>query len=667
MRRIVHVAGIVAVALLGFACNKDVIPPQVPRIPNLISPTNSSVGQQTSLTFSWESCTCAKSYSVQISTSSAFTTVIPNQADLTASTTTVSGLSGSTTYYWQVNSANSAGSSAWSSVWTFTTQSGLPSPVLGTPANGSTGLPTTVALGWGAVSGASTYGIQVSTASNFSTTVSSQLGYAPTADTIGGLANGTTYYWEVNATDSAGTGGWSAVWSFTTVSNQSTSSPVQGSPANGATILQTSVALGWGTVNGALSYGVQVSTVSTFATTVYSQLGLTPSTDTIGGLVNGTTYYWEVNGTTAGGTSAWSGVWSFTVVINQTSPPAAPTTSVPSNGAINQPTSIILSWGSGSNATSYSIRVSTGAAFATTIVYQQGLTVPTIIINGLSDSATYYWQVTASNNVGSSSWSGVWSFSTTVIPLPPMVILVAATFQMGSSDAVYDSGAQPAHLVTLSSSYYMDQTEVTQASFQQFMGFNPSGFGPGPNLPVETVTWFDAVLYCNARSKAAGYDSVYSYTSKTTSGNSCTGLAGLAIDYTQHGFRLPTEAEWEYACRGGTTTAYYWGNDSSLVTLSQYAWDTANSGGTTQTVGTKLPNAFGLYDMSGNVWEWCNDWYGDYGPAQQIDPTGPASGSHRVLRAGSWWDNAKFERSAFRFSDVPSLLYSNYGFRCVRR
>jgi formylglycine-generating enzyme required for sulfatase activity len=569
MRRILHIAGIAAIAALGFGCNKNIIPPQVPRIPNLISPANNVVNQQTTLTLTWESCTCAKSYSLQVSTSSAFSTVIPNQADLTTASGSISGLAGNTTYYWQVNASNEAGSSAWSAMWTFTTTS-------------------------------------------------------------------------------------------------SQSVPALGSPANGAIEQQTTVALSWGAVGGGLSYGIQVSTASNFATTISNQPGLTSTSDTISGLVNGATYYWRANATDASGTGPWSNAWSFTIQINQSTVPVSPINGSP-NGATNQPTSLIISWGADSNATTYDLRISTAANFATTVLYQAGLATPTIVINGLADSMTYYWQVDASNAAGTSSWSGVWSFSTTLIPLPSMVVVIGATFQMGSSDAVYDSGAQPPHLVTLSSSYYMDRTEVTQSNFQQTMGFNPSGFGPGPNLPVESVTWFDAVLYCNARSKLGGFDTVYSYTAKTINGNTCTALAGLAIDYTKHGFRLPTEAEWEYACRGGTTTAYYWGNDSSAAIFGQYAWDTANAAGSTQTVATKLPNAYGLYDMSGNVWEWCNDWYSGYTAAQQIDPTGPSTGISRVLRGGSWWDNAVFERSAFRFSDVPSLLYSNYGFRCVRR
>jgi formylglycine-generating enzyme required for sulfatase activity len=222
----------------------------------------------------------------------------------------------------------------------------------------------------------------------------------------------------------------------------------------------------------------------------------------------------------------------------------------------------------------------------------------------------------------------------------------------------------------------MDSTDVTQASYQALMGVNPSDFDTGvsaPRRPVEDVDWYDAALYCNARSKHDGYDTVYSYSSKYA-GSGYDTLAGVVIDYTKHGYRLPTEAEWEYACLAGSTADYYWGQSyppqttSDTANISAHAWWYYNTPNSTQPVATKPRNAWGLYDMSGNVWQWCNDWYGGYTSGSQTNPTGPASGSSRVLRGGSWSGNYDFYlRSANRDYDYPIVRLYVYGFRCVRR
>jgi formylglycine-generating enzyme required for sulfatase activity len=207
-------------------------------------------------------------------------------------------------------------------------------------------------------------------------------------------------------------------------------------------------------------------------------------------------------------------------------------------------------------------------------------------------------------------------------------LIPAGTFIMGERD-------KP-HEVTLTQPFKMGVHEVTQAQYQQVMGNNPSEF-KGANNPVEMVSWEDAVKFCRKLSalpaeKAAG--NVY---------------------------RLPTEAEWEYACRAGTTTKYSFGDDES--DLADYAWYGDNSGSKTHPAGVKQPNAWGLYDMHGNVWEWCQDWYGDYSSGAVRDPTGPSSGSSRVIRGGSWSFTAEFCRSASRDWYLPSSRNYSFGFR----
>ncbi|NQW63404.1 MAG: formylglycine-generating enzyme family protein, partial [Deltaproteobacteria bacterium] len=197
--------------------------------------------------------------------------------------------------------------------------------------------------------------------------------------------------------------------------------------------------------------------------------------------------------------------------------------------------------------------------------------------------------------------------------------------------------------------------------------------------PVEYLDWYAAVAFANARSAAEGLTSCYTLTGCADDTNGwqdglhagCTDAYFVGPACT--GYRLPTESEWEYAARGGTTTATYLGNLSGTVTdcttvqanLDGIAWWCLNSGSRTQAVGLKSANSFGLYDMLGNVWEWTGDRYGTY-PGTVTDPTGPTTGSYRVNRGGSWYDIARSARAAFRNGNAPGNRDSNLGFRLVR-
>ena len=216
-----------------------------------------------------------------------------------------------------------------------------------------------------------------------------------------------------------------------------------------------------------------------------------------------------------------------------------------------------------------------------------------------------------------------------------MVYVAGGTFTMGAtseqgSDA-FDNES-PTHSVTLSS-YYICKYEVTQALWRAVMGNNPSNF-KGDNLPVECVSWDDCQTFINRLNS-----------------------------YTGRNFRLPTEAEWEFAARGGNYSRHYKYSGSNYI--SDVAWYDGNSSNRTHPVGTKQANELGLYDMSGNVWEWCSDWYGSYSSYSQNDPTGPNSGSDRVLRGGSWCDGASYCRSSYRYYNSPGYRNINLGFRLV--
>ena len=214
-----------------------------------------------------------------------------------------------------------------------------------------------------------------------------------------------------------------------------------------------------------------------------------------------------------------------------------------------------------------------------------------------------------------------------VPPLTNFVLVKAGTFTMGSPTNEKDRYSdERQHTVRISKDFYISKYEVTQGEYRSIMGTNPSDTdgGLGNNNPVNRVSWYDAVEYCNKRSEREGLTPAY-----TINGNNVT------WNKTANGYRLPTEAEWEYAARGGQKAGsynIYAGSDN----IDNVAWYISNSGGKTHPIGQKQANELGIYDMTGNVWEWCWDWYGDYPSGSVTDPSGPSSGEYRVLRGGSW-------------------------------
>jgi formylglycine-generating enzyme required for sulfatase activity len=217
-----------------------------------------------------------------------------------------------------------------------------------------------------------------------------------------------------------------------------------------------------------------------------------------------------------------------------------------------------------------------------------------------------------------------------VVPLTNMVRIPAGSFmRMG-------------HRVTVTRDFWLGKFEVTQAEFTALMGRNPSHFDGDPRRPVEKVTHLDASAFCAAlteRERAAGH---------------------LPPGYE---YRLPTEAEWELACRAGSTNLFSFGNDAQLA--AEFAWTDENSDGTTHPVGLKAPNAFGLHDMHGNVWEWCRDWFAEFPPVDATDPVGPPSSKFKVFRGGGWNHEVKFARVPNRFMMEPVNGINFVGFRLV--
>jgi formylglycine-generating enzyme required for sulfatase activity len=227
-----------------------------------------------------------------------------------------------------------------------------------------------------------------------------------------------------------------------------------------------------------------------------------------------------------------------------------------------------------------------------------------------------------------------------------LVLIPKGTFMMGSpeSEKGRDKDDETQHEVTISKDYYLGVIEVTQGQYEKVMGTNPSHFqkqfirkSDSSMYPVEQVSWEDAVDFCKKLSELPEEKK-----------------AGRV-------YCLPTEAEWVYACRAGSKSAYSFGETSK--SLGDYAWFDRNSKGQTHPVGERKPNAWGLYDMHGNVWEWCSDRYGEYPKVAVSDPVGPREVSVRVLRGGSWCDVAASCRSAIRRRYVPSIRGNDLGFR----
>ncbi len=215
-----------------------------------------------------------------------------------------------------------------------------------------------------------------------------------------------------------------------------------------------------------------------------------------------------------------------------------------------------------------------------------------------------------------------------------MIPVSGGTFTMGATSEMTEpwDDEKPTHQVTLSS-YYIGETEVTQALWKAVMGSNPSEF-KGDNLPVEKVSWHDCQTFISK-------------------------LNGL----TGRHFRLPTEAEWEFAARGGNGSRHTQYSGSSRI--EDMAWYDGNSGSKTHPVKTKQPNELGIYDMSGNVWEWCQDRFGSYNSSAQTNPTGASSGSRRVYRGGSWYYDPRYCRSSCRGCNAPDFEFNDLGLRLV--
>jgi len=230
--------------------------------------------------------------------------------------------------------------------------------------------------------------------------------------------------------------------------------------------------------------------------------------------------------------------------------------------------------------------------------------------------------------------------------LKTMIRLEPGVFLMGSPESDPERGDAefPQTQITFTNRFWISKYEVTQSEYLSIMGNNPSYFTGSESLPVENVSWHEASSFCE----------------KLTQKESQAGR--LPAEYI---FRLPSEAEWEYAARAGSSNRFSYGDDIGYLKSSEYAWTSQNSGNKTHSVGEKLPNSLGIYDMYGNVFEWCTDWFALYPGGALIDYRGPQSGADKVYRGGSWGNSPMESRSAARGGIDPSTKLNSFGFRYV--
>ncbi len=385
----------------------------------LISPVNYAADVPVTPTLLWHKVNAAQTYGVMVSLTTDFSAPVVDVSFMRDTSYTLSvTLANLTTYYWRVNCSNAFGTSAWSTVWHYTTVITAPGvPTLSSPVNGAVNVTLNPTLSWmapGTGGAPSSYQVQVSTESTFASTVfDTTVDAAMRACALRGLSGSTTYYWRVSAINPGGSA-WSAVRSFTTLP-QLPDVPVLALPADASTDQPlTGLALSWNAAARAVTYRVQVSTMSTFAVLNYNTTVAAPAVSlTLAAISYQTTYYWRVNATNPGGTSAWSAVWGFTTVPQ---PSDVPVLVSPADVSGGQPINgLELSWNAAARAVTYHVQVSTASDFTSTYS-DTTVAAPAVslTVSGMEYLTIYYWRVNATNPGGTSAWSSVYRYATII-------------------------------------------------------------------------------------------------------------------------------------------------------------------------------------------------------------------------------------------------------------
>ena len=382
-----------------------------PGVPTLASPSNAATNVSIAPTLTWNPVTGATYYHLQVSTSASFSSNVVNKDSLTVTSSSVTGLANSSSYYWRALAWNAGGASAYSTPWSFTTIVAAPGvPTLVSPSNGATNVSIAPTLAWSPVAGALYYHLQVSTSATFTSALVDKDSITATSYPVPGLSNATPYYWRVLSRSVGGLSAYSTPCAFTTIVASPGFSTLV-SPPNGVTGLPINLTLTWTASLGAATYRLQIATDSNFVATVLNDSTLTSTQRQVGPLSNGSKYYWRVNATNAGGTSQNSTVWNFTTIV---AAPPTPTLLLPADASSNLPINMTLSWSASTRATSYRVQVASNPSFGIVVLDDSTIVLTSRSVGPLSNNTLYYWRVRAKNDGGISAFSDPWGFSTIV-------------------------------------------------------------------------------------------------------------------------------------------------------------------------------------------------------------------------------------------------------------
>lgn len=390
----------------------------------LIAPSSNEINTPIIPLFSWRAMISALNYRLQLSTSSNFTNLIINQANLTDTCYTGTTLNNSTTYYWRVRAVNSTDSSGWTSDHFTTLPIGFPSPpILISPANGATNILNWPTLSWNTVANAQNYQLQISTESDFLYLPYDVTGLTQTHYDVSWLLYSLTYYWRVRATNSAGTSNWSIVYQFTTNAETTPNPPELVSPEDGSISVLLSPTLSWNRIYNASTYYLQLSSSPDFSSILINSNYINNNSYTCSSitLANSTTYYWRVLARNHIGLSNWSNTFHFTTV--SVTVPNPPTLVTPTNGATDVSLEPTLSWSVIPTADTCQLQIATSSSFDLNVRNYTNLRSNNVTCSNLSYSTTYYWHVRERNRVGYSNWSEAFYFTTISETLPVVPIL----------------------------------------------------------------------------------------------------------------------------------------------------------------------------------------------------------------------------------------------------
>jgi formylglycine-generating enzyme required for sulfatase activity len=585
----------------------------------------------------WTDVSDASSYSLEEDDNPSFGT--PTEIFTGASNSkSISGkLDG--TFYYRVKATNIYGDSPWSDTKSIKIE------ILNLPSTPSISLESTDTDGnyevsWSSVSDADSYTLEEDDNPSFSSPTEIYTGTA-TLKSIIGKSNG-TYFYRVKAANENGDSPWSVVVSIMIDIPHSPSAPTI---TLASTDTDGNYEVSWSSVSNADSYALEEDDNPSFSSSTEIYSG-TETSKSIIGKSNGTFYY-RVKSTNDDGDSPWSVVVS--IIIDIRFPPSSPTITLASTDTDG---SYEVSWSSVSNADSYALEEDDNPSFSS----------PTEIYNGTATSksisskneGTYYYRVKATNEDGASPWSNIKSIVVDIFTIEDLdfdwVKISPGSYMMGVEDYNTETNswikehAYPQHKVTIGYTFYMSKFEVTQAQWEAVMNTTPwSGkmnVNEGDNYPATYISWYNAINFINKLNQ---------------------------LD-TEHSYRLPSEAEWEYCCRAGSSTNYSCGNNYNQLLDYAWVWNSTHdiNENYPHQVGTKLPNPWGLYDMHGNAYEWCQDeWHENYTGAPDDGSVFSDGVGARVYRGGDFDDNADYCRSAYRDSLLYSISYGQYGIRVV--